>query len=264
MPEPKRNHAAALRVAGRLAVLAAALLIWTFFARGPGQPADLPTPWQALLALAAEMATADFWAAVGQTLLTTAVGLVASAAIGIPLGVLIGFSRKLDLSTRVIVDFGRFIPAVALLPLVLLLFGASRTMQVTLILLSAVWPLLIQSTYAVRELSPQLRNVGRVFHLTFADRLRFVYLPAAMPFLATGIRIAATVCLLTSVTSEFLGGAEGVGRNLYLALQVNDGSKIVVYALTAAGIGIAVTYLFLFLQRQVLFWHPSVRGEGVR
>lgn len=263
MPESKRNRTAA-HLAGRLSVLAVALLTWTIFARGPGQPADLPTPWQALLALSAEMATSDFWLAVGQTLLTTTVGIVASAAIGIPLGVLIGFSRRLDLSTRVLVDFGRFIPAVALLPLVLLLFGASRSMQVTLILLSAVWPLLIQSTYAVRELSPQLRNVARVFHLTFADRLRFVYLPSAMPFLATGIRIAATVCLLMAVSSEFLGGAPGVGRNLYLALQVNDGSKIVVYALTAAGIGIAVTYFFLFLQRRVLFWHPSVREESLR
>lgn len=250
----------ALRLTSRLLVVAIALLMWTAFARGPGQPADMPTPWQALLALVAEMGTAGFWLAVGQTLLTTLVGLAASAAIGIPLGVLIGFSRRLDLSTRVLVDFGRFIPAIALLPLVLLLFGASRSMQVTLILLSAVWPLLIQSTYAVREISPQMHNVGRVFHLTLMERLRFVYLPSATPFLATGVRIAATVCLLMAVSSEFLGGAPGVGRNLYLALQLNDGSKIVVYALTAAGIGLAVTYLFLFLQRRILFWHPSVRG----
>lgn len=250
----------ALPVAGRLLVVAIALLIWTVFARGPGQPADLPTPWQALLALLAEMSTADFWVAVGQTLLTTAIGLVASAAIGIPLGVLIGFSRRLDRSTRVLVDFGRFIPAVALLPLVLLVFGASRSMQITLILLSAVWPLLIQTTYAVREVSPQLRNVGRVFHLTFIERMRFVYLPSALPFLATGFRIAATVCLLVAVSSEFLGGAQGVGRNLYVALQMDDGNKLVVYALTAAGIGTAVAYTFLFVQRLVLFWHPSVRA----
>lgn len=254
----------ALHVVGRLLVLASALLMWTLFAHGPGQPADLPTPWQALVALVAEMATADFWLAVGQTVLTTAIGLAASAAIGIPLGVLIGFSRRLDLSTRVLVDFGRFIPAVALLPLVLLLFGASRSMQLTLILLSAVWPLLIQAMYAVREISPQLHNVGRVFHITLVERIRFIYLPSASPFLATGFRIAATVCLLMAVSSEFLGGADGVGRNLYLALQVNDGSKIVVYALTASAIGVAVTYLFLALQRRVLFWHPSVRAGSHR
>lgn len=233
---------------------------WHLFAIGPGSAAGIPTPWQTLLTTVELAQTGDYWRSIFSTLITAILGLALSAAVGIPLGFLIGSVRKVNLSSRLLVDFGRTIPPVALLPLVLLVLGATRSMALVLVLLAAVWPLLIQASYAAQQVSPNLKAVGKAFHLTKGHRLRYIYAPSTMPFLLTGFRVAATMSLLMAISAEFLGGADGLGQRLFQALQLNNAHTIFVYALTAAMLGLLLNQLLLVVQSKVLHWHPSVRA----
>lgn len=159
----RRNFAAsALR---RTAALLGALIIWHLFAAGPGRAAGIPTPIATFQNWGLKLGTGDYWAALGNTLWTSLLGLLVTAAIAIPLGLIIGAVRVFDRSTRLLIDFFRFVPAIALLPLILLLFGSTRPMAIVLIVIGAIWPLLVQATYSVKEISPIMRNVSKAFHL---------------------------------------------------------------------------------------------------
>lgn len=250
------------RLGRQAAAIAIALGVWHLFAIGPGKAADVPTPWQTL-STAVDMASGnDYWTAIGNTLLTANLGLLLSIAVGVPLGLINGSSRKVALSSQFVVDFGRTIPGIAILPLVLLLFGGTRSMALILVMFGAVWPMLVQATYAVQQVSPQMRQVGAAFHLTLWDRIRSIYLPSAMPFLTTGLRIAATISLLLAISAEFLGGTDGIGRNLFNALTVNNPDEMFVYAFTASFLGVALNLVLHAAQRQLLWWHPSQRERG--
>nr|WP_255670402.1 ABC transporter permease subunit [Aeromicrobium wangtongii] len=179
--------------------------------------------------------------------------------VGLPLGLLIGSNEATRRSTQLVIDFGRTVPAIALLPLFLLLFGATRTLGVVLILVSAVWPVIIQTSYAVGQISPQLKRVGRAYHLSRWHRLRYIVAPSMFPFVFAGLRIAATISLLMAISSEFLGGTDGLGYLLLQAMQLNDVDRAFLFAFSAALLGLVLNLLFVLLQRRVLWWHSSVR-----
>jgi ABC-type nitrate/sulfonate/bicarbonate transport system permease component len=182
-----------------------------------------------------------------------------SVLLAVPLGVAIGLNRFLSDSTRFTIDFLRTVPPVALLPVVLLLLGPTLPMKVTLIVVGTLWPMLIQSIYAASQIDPVLRDAARSFRLSRRHRIRFLLLPSVAPFVATGLRIAATVSLLLSVTGEYIGGAPGLGAALGSAELAGNLPEMYAYILTAATLGVAINIGFIVLQRQLLWWHPSVR-----
>ncbi|MFF1919808.1 ABC transporter permease [Streptomyces sp. NPDC058221] len=221
----------------------------------------LPTPvavWDQLVVLGE---TAQYWQSIGNTMTTTVVGLALSIAIAVPLGLLNGSDRRVTMSSQFVVDFMRTVPPIAILPLLLLVLGGTSSMSLVLIMLGAVWPLVIQSTYAMQQVSSQLKMVGAAFHLTLWERIRSIYVPSALPFLMTGIRIASVISLLMSVAGEFFGNVDGVGRDLYGALSNSDSVTMFVYASTAALLGMVLNIAIGLIQKRVLWWHPSVRGS---
>lgn len=245
--------------AGKLVALLVVCVVWHLFVVGPGKASGIPTPFELIETGAEMVVTSQYWDAVGNTLVTALIGFALAVVIGVPLGLLNGTYRKVEQSTLFVIDFGRTIPGVAILPLVLLLFGGTRTMAVVLVIFSAVWPILVQSSYAAQQLSSQMKQVARAFRLSPATRIRDIYLPSAMPFLMTGLRISATISLLITISSEFLGGADGLGQRLYQTLTVDDTQRMFVYVFTAGLLGIGLNRLLVLAQSRVLWWHPSER-----
>ena len=150
---------------GKLIAIAVVLLLWQI-ASSSTTDGRLPTPVEVLQAFIGLVGTSTYWAAIGATLRSWAAGLALCAVIGVPVGLLIGTSLRASKSTQWVIDFCRTIPAIALLPLVLLLFGPTFRMEITMIVLAAIWPLLIQSMYAARQVEPLLKWVVRVFRIS--------------------------------------------------------------------------------------------------
>ncbi|MFI1459110.1 ABC transporter permease [Nocardia carnea] len=246
----------------KLAAIAAVLLIWQLIAMSSMVDDDsLPSPVEAAQALVGLWGTSEYWTALGTTVRVWATGLALCAVIGIPLGLLLGASLRATQSTRWIIDFFRSIPTIALLPLVLLLFGATSQMEITMIVLAAIWPLLIQSMYAAKQVEPLHKWVVRVFRISLADRLRYLWVPSVTLLVFTGLRLAATMALLMTISAEYIGGAEGLGLELSHMEQAFQRPEVFAYAITAGVLGLLINTLIVAAQRRLLWWHPSIRGE---
>ncbi|HEX5620722.1 MAG TPA: ABC transporter permease [Solirubrobacteraceae bacterium] len=223
-----------------------------------------PPPSEMFSALADEVTTAEFWAAVGNTMQGWALGLAIACAIAIPVGIVIGSSSLLYRSVRAVIEFLRPIPSVALIPLAVLIWGSGLESKVFLAAFASTWPLLMQTLYGVQDVDPVATDTARSFGFGRGQRLLHVTLPSAVPYIATGVRISAAVALILAVTAELVIGSPGLGREINIARQSE--AVDIMYALIAVTglLGWGVNIVFARIERRVLHWHPSQRVEVAR
>lgn len=237
-----------------------AIVVWYLFAKGRGHHLGVPLPSQVVHKLVDMGQTGHFWTSLRQTVVSALVGFVCSIVVGVPLGLLNGVNKRITLSSQFLLDFLRTIPPIAIMPLLLLVYGGSFKMVVVLIMFGSVWPVLLQATYAMQQVSPQLKQVGVAYHLGRGDTFRYIYWPSVLPFLMTGLRIALTLSLLLAVVGGYFGQAPGLGKDLNDTLLGGDTAAMFVYAFVVALLGVLLNTAFVFAQRRLLAWHPSVRG----
>ena len=209
--------------------------------------------------LGEELGTGGFWEAVVDTLQGWALGLGIAAALSIPLGILIGSSRLLYRALRAPIEFLRPIPSVALIPLAILIYGTGLQSKVFLAAFACFWQLLVATLYGVQDVDPVATDTARSFGFSRIRRLFRVTLPSAVPYIATGLRVASAVALILTITAELVIGAPGLGREINLARS--GGNVELMYALIiATGIlGLLLNLIFVRAERRFLHWHPSQR-----
>jgi ABC-type nitrate/sulfonate/bicarbonate transport system permease component len=246
------------RVLHRLLAVAALLALW---ASASAMISALASPWQTLVSLASLAPTPRLWGAIGQTMLSTSLGLAIAALIAIPLGMLIGVSRFAFASSRIPLDFLSAIPAICFLPLGLLLFGPTLPMKLLLIGYGACWPLLNRTVDAIREVDPLQHDVLDAFGIKTRFRWLRVYLPASLPGVLVGTRVALTIALLLSIASEYVGGAPGLGGELIRAQQDGRSADAQALAIVTGIVGVVLNLAMRSLERRLIGWHPSVRRK---
>lgn len=223
----------------------------------------LPPPSDVLAVLFEEFGTAAYWAAVGETLLAWGIGLAMAIALAGILGFVIGSSgllRKLTYST---VEFLRPIPSVALIPLAVLLFGVKIESTLMLVVYAAFWQVFIQVLYGVADVDNVAMQTARSYGLGYLARVRHVVFPTALPFLMTGIRLAAAVALILAITAELVIGSPGLGKEI--ALAQSGGAVALMYALvlTTGLLGVLINLGMRLIERRALSWHSSIRSEVI-
>lgn len=239
------------------------LLVWELLSRLEVLPSSsFPPASSTLLRLGELSLSSSFWAAVGNTLQGTAIGLLFVCLVGIPLGFLMGRVHWIDRSTLLIIEFLKPIPPVALLPLALLFYGPTLTMKSVLVFLGALWPLLIQITYAARAFDPTQMDMARSYRLSFAKKARFIFLPSLMPYALTGLRISISIGLVIAVVAELIGGARGMGQEIAIAQNTAALTTMYSYIIATGLLGLVINGLFAMLSKPLLFWHASQRKEG--
>lgn len=247
-------------VAGILVVLAAFQL---FPQLGLVSQDTFPPVGDDLRALWDAMGEASFWTAVRDTLLGWSIGLSLAAAIGIPLGILIGSVPLVYRGLHTIIEFLRPIPSVALLPLAVLTFGTDLDSKLFLVVFASLWPILVQVTYGVQDVDPVATDTARSFGVSPWRRLVRVTLPSALPYAATGLRISSSVAIVLSITAELVIGAPGLGREITIAQE--SGAYALMYGLIIATglLGWAATALLEGIEKRGLHWHTAYRpGVG--
>jgi ABC-type nitrate/sulfonate/bicarbonate transport system permease component len=258
-PRPLARRSGA-RIAYRVAATLVALSLWQVaVASGLVSAAAVATPTRIVRAAGSIAGTHAFGAALLDTIVSWAAGLLVSLLVAIPLGLTLGSSDLAYRLSRFTIDFLRTIPPVALIPLALLLYGATPKMAIVLIVFGSTWPVLLQAMYGVHQVDPAARDVARAYRLRRRDRIRFLILPSAAPFIATGIRLAATISLLLAIGAELLGGAPGIGASITLQEQNGDIPGMWVYVVLAATLGVIVNLVLVGLERRVLKWHSAQR-----
>jgi ABC-type nitrate/sulfonate/bicarbonate transport system permease component len=259
VPAPDRVSRWGLPVAGVLGVL---LLFETAPRVGLVNETYFPPASAMVAELGRRLADGAVWVSIGQTLQGWALGLGLAMLITIPLGILIGSVSLLFQSTRSVIEFLRPVPSVALVPLAVLVFGAGLESKVFLAAFAATWPLLMQTVYGVRDVDPVATETARSFGVPTTRRLLRVTLPSALPYIATGVRISSSVALILAVTAELVIGAPGLGLDINVARQ--GGAVEAMYALVILTglLGWGLNELIHRVERGLLRWHPSHRGEA--
>ncbi len=220
----------------------------------------IPSPLAVLEAAGVLFGRPELWPTLWYTLRDSLVGVAIAAALGIPVGLLIGIFPKVELSTRIVLDFGRAFPAIALVPVFVLVFGTSHTSKIMLIAIACFFPVVIQTIYGARRLEPTILDTVNSFRIPALMRYRRVVLPAALPYIATGVKLSLSISILVAVGAEILMQVPGIGAQINLARTYNEVPVAIVLTLYAGIMGVALSQLWDWVEGRMLAWHHREGG----
>lgn len=240
-------------------VFGAALGIWEAWARSEGSflvptvSAVAERAWQV-------WPTADFLTPVAASLKRLAAGFMIGAGVGIAVGLMMGSSRRTRRTLEPLIEFSRAIPPVAIVPAAIVLLGLGDAMRIAVIAFAVCFPVLVNTIEGVRAVSPEARDTASMLHVGSVGRTFRIYLPAALPSIVAGLRIAVSIGLLMVVISEFLGEGDGLGR--YILFQQSQFNIPELYGgiLFLGLLGYVLNSLFLLAEQRVLAWHYGAAG----
>ncbi|WP_403020186.1 ABC transporter permease [Salinibacterium sp. GXW1014] len=258
---PWTQHSLAAPVLGVVGIILF-LAVWEIASRtGLVNPRFFPPASDVLVRLGTDLVSASFWTSVGQTMTSWAIGLAISAVAATAIGFLIGGSNFLRKATHTTIEFLRPIPSVALIPLAVLLFGVSIESALLLIVYASFWQILIQVLYGTADVDSVAMDTARSYGLGWWARVRHVVWPTTLPYLITGLRLAAAVALVLAITAELVIGTPGIGKQI--ELNRSGGSVVAMYSLVLATgiIGVIINMVMRFIEKRVLRWHASVRKD---
>lgn len=185
-------------------------------------------------------------------------GFAVAIVTGVPLGLLMGWSRRAEALVNPIFLLLRPIPALAWIPLAIVWFGLGDTGKVFVIWLTAFVPSVINAFSGVRQVDTILIAAARTQGASTAQVLRHVVVPGAMPMIFTGLRLSLQASWTTLVAAELVGAFFGLGRVLNIAGQDIYPGMILVGMAAVAVCGAGTTWLLGLVERRVLNWRPAV------
>lgn len=239
------------------------LLLWqAVTVGGLVSPAQFPTMSDTMAALVSEITTGRVWSAVGATLIGWLIGMVITISLGLIIGTALAFNGFAQRSAAPVIEIFKAIPAIAILPLLILVVGSTLPMKVFLVCFAAFWPFLIQVIYGVRSMDPIVLDTARALGIRGVRRFLAISIPSSSPYLVTGMRIASAQALILCIVAEIVGGAAGIGRNILLAQNSGVVAYPIMYAyiIVAGVLGVALTGAFFLLEKRVMHWHESQRN----
>jgi ABC-type nitrate/sulfonate/bicarbonate transport system permease component len=203
----------------------------------------------------------EFWRACLDTLRTWAVGLVIAVVAGVVAGVLIGSVPVLRAVTASTIEFLRPIPSVALIPLVVVIYGVGVASTVLLVVYASFWQVLVQVLHGVADIDPVARDTAHSYRLGRVRYITNLVWPTALPYVVTGIRLAASVALVLTITGELIIGSPGLGSAIAIAQSSNAVPAMYALVVVTGLFGLAANLLTRAVERRVLAWHPANRLE---
>jgi ABC-type nitrate/sulfonate/bicarbonate transport system permease component len=238
------------------------LVVWQLIPMlGLVSPNYLPYVTDVFARLLAELRDLAFWRRLGLTMTSWAIGLTTATLAAVVLGTVVGLIPFLRRATHTTVEFLRPIPSVALIPLAVLMFGLQMRAALVIIVYASFWQVFVQVIYGVADVDTVARDTARSFGLTRRERLRYLVLPTLLPYLMTGLRLAAAVALILAVTAEMVIGNPGLGRMIELSRSAGDAVGLYALIVVTGLLGLSVNLVFRFIERRSLSWHQSVRAE---
>lgn len=188
-------------------------------------------------------------AAVGHTLTTTLIATGIAMVVGVLVGALLGALRWFEYFTSASIDVARTLPVVALMPVVLLIWGPTRQSELIAASWAATWPVLVNTAAGVQGIHPRLREVATTMRLGPVDRFRKIIAPAIMPAILVGGRLAVINGLVVAVVAEMLINPAGLGWKVVESMQGLQPEQMWAWALLTGMIGYVLNVALIFLVR---------------
>ncbi|HXG39749.1 MAG TPA: ABC transporter permease [Candidatus Limnocylindrales bacterium] len=186
-------------------------------------------------------------------------GLAAALLTGIPIGLLLGLFRRLNYVFDPWLSALYATPTIALVPLIIIVFGIGLLSKVVVVWLEAIFVVVISTMAGVRAADPRHLDIARSFGASRWLRFKSVILPSSVPFILTGIRLGTTRALVGVVVAEFLASNAGIGFYINFSGTTFRTDRVMLGVILLGLIGIAIGELIRTAERRVERWRPALR-----
>jgi ABC-type nitrate/sulfonate/bicarbonate transport system permease component len=207
------------------------------------------------------LATGELQKAFLASIQTLAIGLALAILGGTLLGLLMGRYRTIDHLLTVQISALYSTPNISLIPLLILWFGLGNTSKIVIVFLAAFFPVIINTYAGVRNVSRGLVEVALAEGANELQILREIIVPASIPFIMTGIRLALGRGVVGMVAGEMFTAVSGLGGAIVIYSNAFATAKLFVIIIILALIGVSLTELFKLLERRVASWKESERAD---
>lgn len=212
------------------------------------------TPSAVASAAAQMIANGELWSYLWPSLVVFFVGLVISTVAGIVIGLLLARFWVLDVGLDMYISFLYATPSVALVPLIVLWVGFESTAKIVILILFAFFPMVINTYQGVKNVDPKLLEVGRAFRCSERQLWTNIVLPAALPFIMTGLRLSVGRALIGMVFADLYTAISGIGYLITRSASTYRVDKMFVPIVVLGLLGITLTALMRASERWVAPW----------
>ena len=249
------------RLVGAVSVVAV-LLLWEAVGRRVN-PLFFSYPWGIVAAAVEVLPSAEFLRQAWGSLSAFGVGLAAAVVGGILIGLLMGRYRLAEYLLDPYVYALDATPRVALIPLLLLWFGLGTSAKIVVVFLSGFFPVLMNTFSGVRTVGAELVDIGRAYGAREGQSFTKIMVPAALPFIMTGIRLGVGRALIGIIVAEMFTAVTGLGGLLTRyasALTAASTAKFFVPVIVLALLGVLLSWAAGALQRRLAPWKETERA----
>jgi sulfonate transport system permease protein len=180
---------------------------------------------------------------------------------GIAMGLLLARYQILDVGVTVYITFLYSIPSVALVPLIVLWAGYETKAKVIILFLFAFFPMVINTYQGVKAVDPKLLEVGRAFRCSERQLWANIVLPAALPFVVTGIRLAVGRGMIGMVLADLYTAISGIGYLIVLTGARFEIDKMFVPIVTLGLLGVTLTAIVRICEKRVAPWTAAAQED---
>lgn len=245
-----------MRLSSGVALILGLLLLWEVSARLDWMHTpNWPPLSLVLVALAHDSATGELPLLVGGTLWRMSAGLLAGGAAGVAVGLLFATLPVTSRLFSLVVELIRPIPIPAVIPPLVLFLGLDNTMKVTVVALTAFFPVLTNTIQGVRAVEAETVAMGRTFGIGFWRRAVHIILPACLPYIFAGFRVALALALVVTVVAEMIAGEQGVGHYLVTMQFAGRAPEMYATVIVLAVLGYVLNRGFLAFERRAIHWY---------
>lgn len=241
--------------------VAVLLAVWEFFGRDVN-PVFGSYPSAIALAFVELARTGQLGAALYESLRPFVVGYGLAIVVGVPLGLVIGRYRVLEAALGIYVTAGYAMPLVALVPLLILWLGLGFAVKAAVVFLMSVFPICINTWLGVTAVPKNLIEVGKSFVASDAVILRRIVLPATLPYIMAGIRLAVGRAVVAMVIAEFFTTISGLGAIIINSANNFDTATMFVPIMVLMVLAIGLNSLIGWVERRVAPWQAEIAGRN--
>lgn len=226
-------------------------------------PLFLSSPSAIAVALVELLRSGELPAAIGNSLLSFFLGVILAILVGIALGVAMGRIRMVEWVLEPYVNALYSTPSIALIPLFILWFGVGLASKVIIIFTLSVFIVIINTFSGVKNLSQSVIDIGAAFGASQRQIFWKVVLPAALPFIMTGLRLAVGRAVLAMIVAEFFTSIAGLGGMIVKYGNFFQTAKMFVPIIVVSLLGVGFVEIIKYIERKLAPWKETERAAGI-
>jgi len=192
----------------------------------------------------------DFFDHISVSLFELAVGYVFAGAIALPIGIIMGRSRTVENLLDPYISAFNAVPRIALMPLVIMIFGIGLSSKMFLVFLGSLFPILINTYQGVKNIDPLMVDMAKTFGTNKLSMVVEVFIPSIMPYLLAGFRIGLSLAFIMVVVGEFFAATHGVGFMIAYEAGRYNVSGILAWVLIISGLTIFLTEIIKYFEKK--------------